>query len=39
MVDGLILVLLIVALMALDVLALEFGADSRTFRNPAWPGF
>jgi hypothetical protein len=39
MLDGLILILLILALMALDVLALEFGADSRRFRNSAWPGY
>jgi hypothetical protein len=37
MFDGLLLILLILALMALDVLALEFGADSRRFRNSAWP--
>jgi hypothetical protein len=39
MFDGLVLVLLVLALMALDVLALEFGADSRTYPASLWPGF
>jgi hypothetical protein len=39
MADAFLLVLLILALMAIDVLALEFGADSRIFRNSAWPGY
>jgi hypothetical protein len=40
--DLLLFVLLIAALLALDILALEFGADSRKLHDPSrlpWPGF
>jgi len=36
------MLLLLAALIAFDVLAYDFGADSRKFRNPTgtgWPGF
>jgi hypothetical protein len=42
MLDILLVILLIGALVALDILALEFGADSRILRDPSrtpWPGF
>ena len=38
----LLVILLVVALVALDILALEFGADSRIPRDPSgrsWPDF
>ncbi len=38
----LLVILLVVALVALDILALEFGADSRILRDPSgrsWPDF
>ena len=40
--DLVLMLLLLVALIAFDVLAYDFGADSRKFRDPsgmAWPGF
>jgi hypothetical protein len=40
--DLLLFVLLIAGLLALDILALEFGVDSRKLHDPSrlpWPGF
>jgi hypothetical protein len=35
MTDILLVVLLVAALVVLDILAIEFGADSRTLRDPS----
>jgi hypothetical protein len=40
--DIVLMLLLLVILLVVDALAYEFGADSRTFRDPSgmgWPGF